>query len=124
MAARARAALAPEFVRALAGDPLAPRFLGFTALGLAEILRPRVYPPVHELLAGAHAAGLAGLRHLVGVYAAEPAVALLLRAAPDVVGALERDGVARGDLARRTGRPLMMRSDPVLSAGCWMVEPV
>ncbi|HEY1412080.1 MAG TPA: ribonuclease E/G, partial [Rhodopila sp.] len=48
---RKRAALGPDFVAALANDPLRPRFLGFTALGLAEIVRSRVHPPLHELLA-------------------------------------------------------------------------
>ncbi|QNT78652.1 ribonuclease E/G [Entomobacter blattae] len=30
-------------------DPLKPKFLGFSALGFAEILRPRLRPPLHEL---------------------------------------------------------------------------
>ena len=62
--ARRRAALAPALHAALAEDPLRPRLLGFTALGLAEIVRPRVHPPLHELLAGPHAAGLAALRRI------------------------------------------------------------
>ena len=66
LSARKRAALGPDFVAALAGDPLRPRFLGFTALGLAEIVRPRVHPPLHELLAGPLAAGLAALRAVHG----------------------------------------------------------
>ncbi len=73
MAARKRAALAPDLAAALAGDPLGPRLLGFTALGLAEILRPRVHPPLHEMLAGPHAAGLAGLRRGGGPVAGRPA---------------------------------------------------
>ena len=66
--ARRRAALGPELQSALSDDPLHPRLLGFTMLGLAEIVRPRVHPPLHELLAGPHAAGLAALRRV----AAEP----------------------------------------------------
>ena len=124
MAAKARASLAPDFVAALEPDPLRPRFLGFTALGLAEILRPRVHPPLHELLAGPHAAGLAALRHLVRRMQAEPAVTLALRCAPDVAGALDADALARADLARRTGRPLMMRSDPALPPGRWSLDAV
>ena len=57
-----RPKLAPALAMALATDPLQPRLLGFTALGLAEIVRRRVRPPLHELLAGPHAAGLAALR--------------------------------------------------------------
>ena len=48
--ARRRAALGPALAEALADDPARPRLLGFTALGLAEIVRPRVHPPLHELL--------------------------------------------------------------------------
>lgn len=50
MKASARRGLAPEFAAALSRDPLAPRLLGFTALGFAEILRPRIRPPLHESL--------------------------------------------------------------------------
>jgi Ribonuclease G/E len=124
MPARARVGLAPDFATALAPDPLQPRFLGFTALGLAEILRPRRHPPLHELLAGPHAAGLAALREMAARAAAAPATALALRAAPAILRALDDDAVARSDLARRTGRPLIMRSDPALPPGRWIVEAV
>jgi Ribonuclease G/E len=46
----ARASLAPALETALARDPLHPRLLGFTGLGFAEILRPRIRPPLHEVL--------------------------------------------------------------------------
>lgn len=124
MAVKARAALAPAFAAALEGDPLRPRFLGFTALGLAEILRPRVHPPLHELLAGPHAAGLAALRGIMVQSAVDPATKLRLRAAPDVVSALESDAAARAALARRTGRPLIMLSDPALPPGACITEPL
>lgn len=116
---RDRAALGPAFADALASDPLAPRFLGFTALGLAEILRPRIHPPLHELRAGPHAAGLAALRHIA---AARPTGPAALRAAPPVIEALQRDPIALPDLARRLGRPLMLRSDPALPALAWRME--
>jgi Ribonuclease G/E len=119
---RRRAALGPDVTAALAADPLHPRFLGFTALGLAEILRPRVHPPLHELLAGPHAAGLAGLRRLAAAVAARPDRPPLLAAAPAVCGALELDGAALADLARRAGRPLMLRPEPALAPLGWRVE--
>lgn len=122
LALRKRAALAPEFARALADDPLAPRFLGFSALGLAEILRPRVHPPLHERLAGPHAAGLRALRRIAADAAARPAASFALRAAPDVAAALHEDAEALADLARRTGRPLMLRSDPALPRGGAAIE--
>ncbi len=124
MAAKARSALAPAFAAALADDPLHPRFLGFTALGLAEILRPRIHPPLHELLAGPHAAGLAALRQLAGELAAAPATARRLVAAPTIVTALQADAAAQAGLARRTGRPLILLSDPALPPDTWRTEPV
>jgi Ribonuclease G/E len=69
---RRRPALASALQAALAADPLRPRLLGFTALGLAEIVRPRVHPPLHELLAGPHAAGLAALRVIATQVALPP----------------------------------------------------
>lgn len=117
-----RAALAPAFAQALEDDPLRPRFLGFTALGLAEITRPRAHPPLHEVLAGPHAAGLAALRALAAEAAARPATAFAIRVAPDVAAALGSDPAALPDLARRTGRPLIPCPDPALPPGGWTIE--
>jgi Ribonuclease G/E len=124
MTTRRRAALGPDVIAALAPDPLQPRFLGFTALGLAEILRPRIHPPLHELLAGPHAAGLAALRRADAELAAQPARMLALRAAPPVVAALQADPVALGDLARRAGRPLILRSDATLATSDCKLEEI
>ena len=117
-----RAALGPDLAAALAADALRPRLLGFTALGLAEIVRPRVHPPLHELLAGPHAAGLAALRRLAAEIAVRPDRAPVLRAAPDVVAGLQDDAAARADLARRAGRPLILRPDPALTPLGWRIE--
>ena len=124
MKARQRAVLAPALTAVLAADPLRPRFLGFTALGFAEIARPRVRPPLHELLAGPLASGLAALRALALAAAAEPgrALSLFLRASPAVAAALTADPVALADLARVTGRVLTPRSDPSLPANGWRIE--
>jgi Ribonuclease G/E len=119
---RRRATLAPTLEAALADDPLHPRLLGFTALGLAEIVRPRVRPPLHELLAGPHAAGLAALRSIATEYAAVPHRMLALRACPSVVNALETDGTALSDIARRIGRPLILHAEPRLSTTEWVIE--
>jgi hypothetical protein len=139
---RKRAGLAPDFVAALANDPLRPKFLGFTALGLAEIVRSRVHPPLHELLAGPLAAGLAALRAVMAAFSQDqgspgrgspdrgspdwggpdrgglPAV----RAHPGVVTALQADPAALPDLMRRTGRQVTLRSDPSLPATVWVLE--
>ncbi len=122
LSAKRRASLGPALTKALAVDPLGARLLGFTTLGLAEIVRARVHPPLHEVLAGPHAAGLVALRTVARAVAAEPAVARALRAAPDVVAALQADPVALGDLARHAGRALILRSDPVLAPGAWTME--
>jgi Ribonuclease G/E len=119
---RRRRSLAPILNSALAGDPLRPRLLGFTNLGLAEIVRPRVHPPLHEMLAGPHAAGLAALRRISRDAAAQPHSEPMLRASPAVTAALQADPEALPDLARRTGRALIMHSDRSLAAEEWTVE--
>ena len=122
LSARKRAALGPDFAAALADDPLRPRFLGFTALGLAEIVRSRIHPPLHEVLGGVHAAGLAALRHLAREIAARPELAPALCCAPLVASAIEHDSVACADLARRAGRPLMLRTDRAMAPLGWSIE--
>ena len=109
---------------ALADDPLHPRLLGFTALGLAEISRPRVRPPLHETLMGPLATGLAALRTIARASRADPGRRLALRAAPPVIAALQADPVALTDLARITGQGLNLRSDPSLSGDDWNTEAV
>jgi Ribonuclease G/E len=120
--ARRRASLAPALRAALAEDPLGPRLLGFTALGLAEIVRSRVHPPLHELLAGPHAAGLAALRRIAAEIATPPHRVPALRASPAIAAALHDDAEALPDLARRAGCGLILRSDPNLPATSWVIE--
>ncbi|MGI4746561.1 MAG: ribonuclease E/G [Janthinobacterium lividum] len=122
LASRKRAALRPDIEAALALDPLQPRLLGFTALGLAEILRPRIHPPLHELLSGPHAAGLAALREAMHHIATPPHRLPRLVAGLGVATALERDGAAREALARRAGRPISIRMDPSLPSLAWKLE--
>ncbi len=122
LASRKRAALRPEIEAALALDPLAPRLLGFTALGLVEILRPRLRPPLHELLAGPHAAGLAALRAALRQVAAPPHRLPRLVASLAVVGALERDVAARAALAARAGQPIRFRADAALPDTAWSLD--
>jgi hypothetical protein len=124
MKAKQRPSMGAAFTAALAGDPLRPRFLGFTALGLAEISRPRVRPPLHEVLTGPLAEGLVALRTIGRASRAEPGRRLTLRASPAVIAALEADTVALADLARSTGRRLNSRSDPSLPTDGWRLEAV
>jgi Ribonuclease G/E len=120
---RRRATLHNELQSALADDPLRPRLLGFTALGLAEIVRPRVHPPLHELQAGSHAAGLAALRRLAAEAVAQPHRNLTVRAAPIIINAVQADTEAAADIERRMGRTLILRADPTLAVHQWVIEP-
>lgn len=117
-----RSSLAPALRAALADDPLHPRLLGFTALGLAEIVRARVHPPLHELLAGPLAAGLYALCRIAEEIASAPHRPLALRAAPAIVAALKDDIEGLADLARRMGRRVKLHADPSLSPVGWMIE--
>ncbi len=121
MPARRRAALGPALATALAEDPLQPRLLGFTALGLAEISRPRQRPPLHELLSGSLASGLSALRAVV---AYPPTARLRLRGAPAIIAALEADGVGLTALAHRLVHRISLRSDPTMAEGAWNLETV
>jgi ribonuclease G len=101
---RGRPQLAEAFAMALAADPMRPQFLGFSALGLAEILRSRRHPPLHELLTGPHAEGLAALAALCAAWESRPGSTEALVLAPDLLGAIEADTVAREQFRDRTGR--------------------
>jgi Ribonuclease G/E len=124
--ARKRTTLAPDFAAALATDPLKPKFLGFTPLGLAEIVRPRVHPPLHELLTGPLAAGLAALHAVFSEsdqdQRADTRAMPAIRAHPAVVSALQSDPAALPDMLRRTGKRATLRSDPSLPECAWMLE--
>jgi Ribonuclease G/E len=122
MAAKRRQALGPALAEALGGDAIRPRLLGFTGLGLAEIVRSRVHPPLHEVLAGPHAAGLAALRRVAGIVTADASRMPVLRASPAVVAALEADAGALTDLAHRAGRGLLLRADPGLPGTLWTLD--
>lgn len=122
LASRKRAVLRPEVETALSRDPLQPRLLGFTALGLMEILRPRVHPPLHELLAGPHASALAALREAANRARMPPHRVPDLRAGVGVVASLEQDRVARESFARLIGQPISIRMDPSLAHTGWTLD--
>jgi hypothetical protein len=77
---------------------------------------------LHELLAGPHAAGLDALRCIAAEFAAAPHRLPALRASPSVITALQTDGEALPDLARRVGRPLILHADARLHATEWVIE--
>ena len=110
-----REALAEPLREALAPDRQA-RLLGFTHLGLAEIVRDRVHPPLHEALgrpASALTRGLTALRQAAREAAARPGQRFALRAAPAVIAALERLPGALEAFAAEAGIALRLCPDPL-----------
>jgi len=109
--ARARAALLAPFESALKPDPLA-KLVGLSGLGLIEVRRARVHPPLHEVLGSPLGLGLAALRVASREARANPAVALALRARPAVIEALRALPGALEAYETGAGRPLILRPDP------------
>lgn len=121
MTQKRRATLAEPLAQALAPDRLA-RLLGLGPLGLFEILRQRIHPPLHEVLAGPLTPGLAALRQAVREAAARPGRRLALRAAPALLAALEALPGALAEAAEAAGQPLQLRPDPTRSWAQWTIE--
>ncbi|HEY4252991.1 MAG TPA: ribonuclease E/G [Roseomonas sp.] len=117
--AKKRAALAEPFAAALAPDPLA-RLIGVTGLGLVEIQRARVHAPLHEVMAGPLAAGLAALRAAGREAASRGGARLALRAVPAVIAALRDLPGALEAYAGDAGFPLALRPDA--TAAGWTIE--
>ncbi|WP_137128128.1 ribonuclease E/G [Roseomonas sp. HF4] len=114
---RRREALAEPLRAALAADPAA-RLVGFTGLGLAEIVRDRVHPPLHEVLGWPPSPltrGLAALRRAMREAAARPGRRLVLRAPPGVIAAIEALPGALDEFAAGAGTPLRLHPDPLAS---------
>lgn len=120
-----RETLAAPLAAALAEDPLRPRLLGLTRLGLFEIQRSRVHPPLHEVLGWPVSPlthGLAALRRAARDAAARPAMPLALRAAPPVLRAIEDLEGALDAYVARAGRALALRPDAALPPGREVIE--
>jgi Ribonuclease G/E len=125
MPAKARESLAAPLQAALAADPLKPRLLGLTRLGLFEIQRSRIHPPLHEVLGlppSPLTHGLHALRQAVREAAARPGRRLALRAHPDVLAALQALPGALEEAAAGVGRPLQLRPDPALPLAAAGIE--
>jgi Ribonuclease G/E len=122
LSVKARAGLEPKLARALAEDPLHPRLLGLTRGGLFEIQRPRLHPPLHEILGGSLTPGLAALRRATREAAATPGRRWALRAAPEVLRALGSLPGALAEAEAAIGTPLTLVPDPTLRPGAEVVE--
>ena len=125
MPVRRREALSAPLAAALDADPLKPRLLGLTRLGLFEIQRPRIQPPLHEVLGAPPSAlthGLIALRRAAREAAAAPGRALALRANPTVLAALEALPGALAEMTAAAGRALRLVPDAALSPGREQIE--
>jgi Ribonuclease G/E len=109
LSAKRRQALLEPLRAALAHDRLA-RLVGLTGLGLIEMVRDRIHPPLAEILHTPLAEGLAALRQAARDAAARPAQRLILEARPDVIAALRDLPSALDDYAALTGHGLELRS--------------
>ena len=105
LAARDRATLEPTLRLALAPDRLA-ECLGTGPLGLFELRRARIHPPLAEVLAGPLTQGLALLRQAAREAAHAPHRRLALHAPAAVLDALRAMPEA---LAEFSGHPLTLR---------------
>lgn len=126
----AREALRQAAEAAFAADPLSPRVLGFSRAGLLEVVRPRIRPPLADVLGtpvctvapSAVTVALAGLRALWRDAEARPGATLRLRAASAVIDAAKDEAEALAFLAARTGRAPALVADPALDPLGWSVE--
>jgi hypothetical protein len=118
LAIRKRQALLAPVQEALQADPLRPRCLGVTALGLIEILRPRVLPSLPELLGSAHGRALAALRHIVTHAPGTTSLYVGSR----ILHALEHDPQAVADCTHAIGHVLNVVLAPALPDLHWSLK--
>ena len=109
LSAKRRQALLEPLRAALAPDRLA-RLVGLTGLGLFEVVRDRIHPPLAEILHTPLAEGLAALRQAARDAAARPAERLMLEARPDVIAVLRDLPGALDEYTALTGHGLELRS--------------
>ncbi|WP_186336036.1 ribonuclease E/G [Komagataeibacter melaceti] len=124
LAIRKRRALGETIGAALALDPLRPRFLGFTALGLAEIVRPRVHPPLHELLNSRAGRLLRALRVRMQADRGMPPNGrpVRLECGYGIMQILQDHPAWMEDFMRLTGRMLQPVPDQTLPANGWRFD--
>ncbi|MBS7788599.1 ribonuclease E/G [Roseococcus sp. SDR] len=109
LSVKQRAALEPELRSACGPDGLT-QLLGLGPLGLFELRRARIHPPLHEVLADrALAESLALLRQAMRESAASPSRRLALEAPPRVILALNALPEALAEFTARAGHPLTLR---------------
>ncbi|WP_291367209.1 ribonuclease E/G [Acetobacter sp. UBA5411] len=121
LSTRKRQALRDSIEEALKADPLKARCLGITALGLVEIVRSRIRPPLHEQMSTPHGRAMTALRDLVASCADQPSSRPILEAGAGLVEALSSDTLAVEDVVAWCGYPLILRSTPNLPSLSWSI---
>lgn len=121
LSTRKRQALRESVDLALKADPLRARCLGITELGLVEIVRSRIRPPLHEIMGSPHGRAMAALRDVVACCAGQPSVRPALDVGPGLVDAFSVDSLAVADVSVWCGYPLSLRSNPALPSLSWSV---
>ena len=120
LSAKRRQALLEPLREALRPDALA-RLVGLTGLGLVEMVRDRIHPPLAEILHKPLAEGLAALRQAARDAAARPAQRLMLEARPEVIAALRDLPGALDDYTALTGHGLELR---IVASGSAQIREV
>ena len=130
--ARVRAALAA----ALAPDPAAPQLLGWTRLGHMELVRPRRFAALEEVLFERTADGgriktaltvaLEALKAAAQAAETGPARALRLGLAPEVAACLEAGAAraARAALEARLGTKIALAAEPGRPRAAFDIAPI
>lgn len=109
LSVKQRATLEPE-LRAACGQDGLTQILGMGPLGLFEMKRARIHPPLHEVLAGrALATGLEWLRRAAREAAARPGQRLTLEVPEAVLAALSSMPEALAEFTAGAGHPLTLR---------------
>ncbi|CAI3957490.1 Ribonuclease G or E (CafA) (PDB:1SLJ) [Commensalibacter communis] len=112
-----------DFERNLRLDPLQPRFVGFTNLGLAEMTRPRKRPPLHELFASYHGQAIRILgmleRQFKSLASHHQYHHLTLTLSLSLKQSLQNDSWAINHFEKRCAVSLTLESDPSFAIQQW-----
>lgn len=112
LSVKQRATLEPD-LRAACGHDGLTQVLGLGPLGLFELRRARIHPPLHEALAEcALTTGLALLRQANRESAARPGRRLALQAPAAVLASLEAMPEALAEFTALAGHPILLRAHP------------
>lgn len=121
---RKRPALGGFLADALVDDPMQPRMLGATSLGLLEVVRVRGRAPLHETLSSPGGRGLSALRQILRDRSDKRAGGSpVLRASLAVVRALESDHDALAQFALCWGATLTLTMMPDYPDAYWSFTP-